>query len=154
MKLPADEWLCRKMETLNITVTEGYPYRASETTGLSRDQFIRVPKTLKWYDMYSEKHDFSWSKVHNWSNEPAKLNSSFKVARYSLASAPTFRPLYQGTLRKWERFAWDQAFMCNKAAGLLQRNWNYLITINGSITQAMARTRRICPRVCSQIWPT
>ena len=37
----------------------------SEASGLSRDQFIRVPKTQKWYDMYAEK-EFSRSKMHCW----------------------------------------------------------------------------------------
>ena len=33
VKLPSDEWLCRKMEKLNITeaLTEGYPTCGSET---------------------------------------------------------------------------------------------------------------------------
>ena len=47
----SDEWLCRKMEKLNITLAEGY----CETSELSRDQFVKVPKTLKWYDIYAER---------------------------------------------------------------------------------------------------
>ena len=31
VKLPVDEWLCRKFERLNVTVAEGYPSRNSET---------------------------------------------------------------------------------------------------------------------------
>ena len=27
VKLPVDDWLCRKMSTLNLTLTEGYPTR-------------------------------------------------------------------------------------------------------------------------------
>ena len=77
LKLPSDEWLCRKMKKLNITVTESYPSCSSETSGLARDQFIKAPKTLKWYDMYPEKNDFSRSNVRCWTNEPARLNSSF-----------------------------------------------------------------------------
>ena len=108
-----------KMEKLNISVTEGYPFRASETSGLSRDQFIRVPKTLKFYDMHSDKQDLSRSKVYHWINEPAKLSSSFsRVARHSLTSEPTFWALYQDTLRQWERSAMDNTFMCNQAVGL------------------------------------
>ena len=119
VKLPSDKWLCRKMEKLNISVTEGYPYHSSETLGLARDQFVRDPKTQKWYDMYAEKKDFSRSKVHCWMNELARLNSFFtRVARHSLPSAPTSRPIHQDTLRKWERSARDQSYMCNQAAGL------------------------------------
>ena len=34
VKLPVDDWLCRKMEKLNLTITEGYPSRNTETAGL------------------------------------------------------------------------------------------------------------------------
>ena len=65
VKVPVDEWLCRKMEKLNITVQEGYPSRTSENAGLSRDQFVKPPKTLKWYGMHCEKKDFSRSIVQS-----------------------------------------------------------------------------------------
>ena len=61
VKVPVDEWLCKKFEKLNITLQEGYPTRNSETAGLSKDQFIKPPKTLKWYSMHSDKKDFSRS---------------------------------------------------------------------------------------------
>ena len=63
VKVPVDKWLCKKFEKLNITLQEGYPTRNSETAGLSKDQFIKPPKTLKWYGMHSDKKDFSRSKV-------------------------------------------------------------------------------------------
>ena len=116
VKVPVDEWLCRKMEKLNITVQEGYPSHTSENAGLNRDQFVQPPKTLKWYGMHCEK-DFSRSKVHTWTNEPARLNSTFpRIANRSLPSAPASRPVSQDTLRKWERAARDQSYMCNQAA--------------------------------------
>ena len=37
VKVPVDEWLCRKFEKLNLTVSEGYPSRNTETGGLLRD---------------------------------------------------------------------------------------------------------------------
>ena len=117
VKVPVDEWLCRKMEKLNITVQEGYPSRTSENAGLSRDQFVKPPKTLKWYNMHCEKKDFSRSKVYTWTNEPARLNSTFpRIANISLPSAPASRPVSQDTLRKWKRAARDQSCMCNQAA--------------------------------------
>ena len=117
VKVPVDDWLCRKFEKLNITVQEGYPSRASETAGLVRDQFAKPPRTLKWYNMYTEKKDFSRSKVFSWTNQPARLNSSFpRIANRSLPSAPASRPISQDTLRKWERAARDQTYMCNQAA--------------------------------------
>ena len=117
VKVPVDEWLCRKMEKLNITVQEGYPSGTSENAGLSRDQFVKPPKTLKWYNVHCEKRDFSRSKVYTWTNEPARLNSTFpRIANRSLPSAPASRPVSQDTLRKWERAARDQSYMCNQAA--------------------------------------
>ena len=73
VKVPVDEWLCKKMKKLNITVQEGYRSRTSETAVLARDQFVKPPKTLKWYGMHCEKKDFSCSKVHTWTNEPARM---------------------------------------------------------------------------------
>ena len=66
--------------------------------------------------MFSDKKEFSYSKVHTWTNKPAHLNSSFpRIANRSLPTAPTARPVSQDTRRKWERAARD---MCNQAAGL------------------------------------
>ena len=110
VKVPVDDWLCRKFEKLNLTGQEGYPTHNSETAGLSKDQFIKPPKTLKWYGMHAEKKDFSQSKVHTWTNEPARLNSSFpRIANRSLPSASASRQVSQETLRKWEWAAHDQS---------------------------------------------
>ena len=119
VKVPVDDWLCRKFEKLSVTMQEGYPSRASETAGLNRDQFVKPPKTLKWNDMFSEKNNFSRSKVSSWTNEPARLNSSFpRIANHSLPTAPVSSPVSQDTLRRWERAARDQSYMCNQADGL------------------------------------
>ena len=106
VNVPVDDWLCRKFEKLNITVQEGYPSRASETAGLVKDQSVKPPRTLKWYDMFAEKKDFSRSKVSSWTNQPAYLNSSFPRITNS---KPASRPVFQDTLRKWERAARDQS---------------------------------------------
>ena len=118
--------------------------------------------------MDTEKRDFSRSKVHMWTSEPARLNSTFpRIANRSLPSAPASRPVSQETLRKWERSARGQSYMCNQAAAFsrcltkVQESMasqltskgksssklheaadelDYLITFNRSITQAMART--------------
>ena len=45
VKLPVDNWLCRKMEKLNPTVAEGYPSWNTENTGLLRNQFVRPPRS-------------------------------------------------------------------------------------------------------------
>ena len=88
VKLPVDDWLCRKMSSFNLTIKEGYPTRNTDNTGLLRDQFIKTPRPSRWYGMHAEK-DSESSTVHTWSLDPAKLNHSFsRVARRNLPSAP------------------------------------------------------------------
>ena len=55
VKLPVDDWLCRKMSSLNLTLTEGYSTRNTDNTGLLRDQFIKTPRSSRWYGMHAEK---------------------------------------------------------------------------------------------------
>ena len=118
VRLPVDEWLCRKFERLNVTVAEGYPSRNSETGGLLREQFVKTPRSSKWYAMHTDK-DSASTTVCDWSPEPAKLYSTFtRVARRSLPSAPVSRTFSQDTLRSWERSFREQSVMCNQAAGL------------------------------------
>ena len=117
-KLPVDEWLCRKFEKLNVNVAEGYPSRNSETGGLLRDQFVKTPRSSKWYAMHTDK-DSASTTVCDWSPEPTKLNSTFiRVARRSSPSAPASRTFRQDTLRLWDRAFQEQSVMCNQAAGL------------------------------------
>ena len=117
VKLPVDE--CRKYERLNLTVAEGYPSRNSKTGGLLHDQFVKPPRSSKWYDMHTDKKESAATTVCNWSPEPAKLNSTFsRVARCSFPSAPVSRIICQETLMCWERAFREQSMMCNQAAGL------------------------------------
>ena len=68
--------------------------------------------------MYAEK-DFARSRVSCWTNEAAKLHSSFsRVTKQSLPLALTSQPIHQETLRIWERSARDQSCICNQAAAL------------------------------------
>ena len=118
VKLPVDDWLCRKMSSLNLTIKEGYPTRNTDNTGLLRDQFIKTPRPSRWYGMHAEKGSET-STVRTWSPDPAKLNHSFsRIARRNLPSAPPSRTLSQDLLRRWERAAREQTIMCNQAAGL------------------------------------
>ena len=111
VKLPVDDWLCRKMEKLNLTVAKGYPSRNTETAGLLRDQFVKPPRSSRWYKMHVA-----------WSLEPAKLNSAFnRVSRRNLPTAPASRAFSQDVLRLWERAVREQSIMYNQAAGLSRR---------------------------------
>ena len=100
--MPPDDWLCQKLERLNLTVAEGYPSRSQDSAGLKRDQFVKVPKTQsKWYKMHMLKpegtHHPGWS-VFSWRNTEAKVNSQFpritKAAAYP-ATGPPSRPISQ-----------------------------------------------------------
>ena len=106
VKLPVDEWLCRKFEKLNLIVSEGYPSRNTEAGCLLRDQFVKTPRPSRCYEMHTDKKDSDRSTVCSWSPEPAKLNSAFsKVARRSVPSAPATCTISQDTLRRWEHFS-------------------------------------------------
>ena len=64
VKLPVDDWLCRKMSSRNLTITEGYPTRNTDNTGLLRDQFIKTPRSCRWYGMHAEKSSVSSTCTH------------------------------------------------------------------------------------------
>ena len=50
VQMPTEEWLCKKLAKLNITLVEGYPSRTSEAGGLLMDQFVRLAKSQsRWY---------------------------------------------------------------------------------------------------------
>ena len=165
VKLPLNDWLCRKMSSLSLTITEGYPTRNNDNTGLLRDQFIKTPRSSRSYRMHAEKSSES-STVCTWSLDPAKFNHSFSRI------VPPSQALSQDLLRHWERAAREQTIMCNQAAGLSRcltrvqdsmatqlktlrldskgkssekmkqavSELEYLTTFNWSISQAMART--------------
>ena len=40
VKMPTEDWLCRKLAKLNVTLVEGYPSRGSEAGGLAKDVFL------------------------------------------------------------------------------------------------------------------
>ena len=99
-KVSVDDWLCRKMSTLNLTITEGYPTRNTDNTGLLRDQFVKPPRSSRWYTMHAEKSSESLT-VRTWSPDPAKLNHSFsRVARRNLPTALPSRAFSQDLLRR------------------------------------------------------
>ena len=69
--------------------------------------------------MHTNKKDSDISTACAWSQEPAKLNSTFsRVARRSLPVAPPSRTFSQEMLRRWERASHEQTVICNQAAGL------------------------------------
>ena len=124
LDMPPDDWLCSKMEKLNITVATGYPSSTSDAAPLARDQFLRHNTTSsRWYSMYiprSMSGSSDPTKVTHWDSQSAKVNSGFnRIARAAIAHrAPASRQISQETLRKWERSAKTDSIVCNQAAGL------------------------------------
>ena len=98
--MPPDDWLCQKLERLNLTVAEGYPSQAQDSAGLKHDQFIQVPKSQSgWYKMHLMKPEGSHRpgrSVFRWHNTEAKVNSQFpRITRASVypSTGPPSRPI-------------------------------------------------------------
>ena len=133
VNLPMDDWLCRKMDRLNLTLVQGYPSRSSEAGGLQRDQFVKHGKSQgKWYGLHPSR-DKPAGTVSFWHSESAKLNSTYsRVARSSglTSPAPSSRTISQDTLRRWEKNAREATCICSQAAGLsrcvrFNRAWHH-----------------------------
>ena len=109
------------MSRLNLTLTQGYPTRASEAGGLLRDQFVRPPKSQsKWYAFQANPKKDSDQSISSWHTGSSRLNSGYlRIARQGgIASAPAMsRPISQENLRKWEKSARESTVICNQAAG-------------------------------------
>ena len=105
--MPPDNWLCQKLERLNLTVAGGYPSRAQDSAGLKHDQFIKVPKRQsRWYKLHLMKqegpHTDLDAQVFSWHNSEAKVNSQFpRITRASAypSTGPPLRPISQEYLR-------------------------------------------------------
>ena len=112
--MPTEEWLCRKLSKLNLTLIEGYPSR-----GLSKDVFLRPAKSQsKWYGLFSD-HKVDPSAISSWSTDTSKLNHSYsRIARHPGLSStpPASRHISQESLRKWEKSVREASVICNQAA--------------------------------------
>ena len=121
VKMPTEDWLCRKLAKLNLTLVEGYPSRGSEPGGLAKDVFLRLAKSQsKWYGLHTDvKTDTKADppQLTHWSTDSSKLNSSYsRIAKYTGVSStpPASRRISQETLRRWERSAREASVICNQ----------------------------------------
>ena len=119
VRMPTEEWLCKKLGKLNLTIAEGYPSRGSEAGGLAKDVFIRPPRSqTKWYGLHTDQKPEP-SRISSWHTDAVRLNSSYsRIARYTgLGSTPpASRKISQETLRRWERSAREASVVCNQTA--------------------------------------
>ena len=119
VQMPTEDYLCRKLSKLNLTMTEGYPSRTTEAGSLPMDHFLRPPKPqTKWYGLYSDQQ-LDPATVTSWNTGPSKLHNSFgRIARKAALAAtpPASRRISQDTLRRWERAAREASVVCNQTA--------------------------------------
>ena len=119
VQMPTEEWLCRKLSKLNITLVEGYPSCSSEAGGLLKDQFLRPANSQsKWYRLFSDQK-VNPSAVSSWGTDACKLNSSYsRIARQAGLSStpPASCHISQETMRRWEKSAREATMICNQAA--------------------------------------
>ena len=121
VQMPTEEWLCRKLSKLNITLVEGYPSRTSEAGGLLLDQFVRPAKSQsRWYGICpGQKSDSDSQTVSGWSVSASKLNNSYsRIARKAgmASTPPASRRISQDTLQRWEQTAREATVICNQVA--------------------------------------
>ena len=106
VKLPVNDWLCRKMSNLNLTITEGYPTRNTDNTGLLRDQFIKPPRSSRWYGMHADRSSpkLKFLQTPNFDRRVHKSNTSLihsvtmplssgTLSPFMLETAPLFHLL-------------------------------------------------------------
>ena len=119
VKMPTEDWLCRKLAKLNVTLVEDYPSRGSEAGGLAKDVLLRLARTQsKWYGLHTDPKTES-SQISSWKTDASKLNSSYgRITKYTGLSStpPASRRISQETLRRWERSARETSVICNQAA--------------------------------------
>ena len=117
--MPTEEWLCKKLNKLNVTLIEGYPSRTAEAGHLSMDSFLKPARSQnKWYGLYPGQEKDS-SSVTSWHTGSTKLNSSFgRISRKAgmTSTPPASRRISQDTLRKWEKSSREASVICNQSA--------------------------------------
>ena len=114
IQMSTEDWLCKKIGKLNLTLVEGYPSRSSEASGLLMDQFLRTAKSQsRWYGLATD-HRADPAAVSGWSTESSKLNSCFsRISRQSglTSTPPASRRISQESLRVGEA-----SVICNQVA--------------------------------------
>ena len=119
VQMPTEEWLCKNLSKLNLTLIEGYPSRTAEAGHLPMNQFLKPARSQnKWYGLYPVQQSDTAS-VSSWNTGPSKLNSGFaRISRKAgtASTPPASRRIFQDTLCKWEKSAREASVICNQAA--------------------------------------
>ena len=119
IQMPTEDWLCKKIAKMNLTLVEGYPSRSSEAGGLLMDHFLRTAKSQsRWYGLATD-HKADPAAVSGWCTESSIINSCFsRISRQSglTSTPPAGRRISQESLRRWEKSAREASVICNQAA--------------------------------------
>ena len=95
VNMPADEWLCKKLDKLNVTLVEGYPSHSSEAGGLLKDKFVRpVRSKSKWYGLNAnkEKESSSVSSIKaDFSRDSKKMGKISLCIKFKMEIPETIR---------------------------------------------------------------
>ena len=155
--LPIGDWLCRKMDGLNLTHKDHYLSRSSETGGLQRDPFVKHSKSdAKWYVRLHPNQDRPASSVSFWHSDSAKLNSAYSHTARSVgltSPSPSSSTLSQDTQTLGEGCKVQQGMQMQlrnlqseKAkgksdgkVGAATEELHYLMNFSTSITQCVAK---------------
>ena len=117
--MPTEEWLCKKLNKLNLTLIERYPSRSAEAGHLPMDSFLKPARSQnKWYGLYPGQETDTAS-VTSWHTGSIKLNSSFgRISRKAgmTSTPPASRCISQDALHKWEKTAREASVICNQSA--------------------------------------
>ena len=118
VQMPTEEWLCKKLNRLNLTLIEGYPSRTAEAGHLTMDSFLKPARSQnKWYRLYPGQQTDT-SSISSWHTGSTKLNISFgRITRKMgmTSTPPASRRISQDTLRKWEKISREASVVCNQA---------------------------------------
>ena len=91
VNLPTDDWLW-KMDSLNLTLVQGYLSRISLTGSLQTDQYVKPSKLhAKWYGFHTNQDRLAGS-VTFWHCDSSKLNSAYSWIARSSDSLHWHRP--------------------------------------------------------------
>ena len=104
-----EDWLCQKLESLNLIVCAGYQVRGTELGGLHKDQFICPHKSQgRWYRLHSSFDSAVVSRparyISHWKNYAATINSIYaRIAKPTGTASTPASPLAKETAQKWEK---------------------------------------------------
>ena len=119
VNLPTDEWLCKNVNKMNLTLVQGYPSRTSEAGGLLRKQCVKPARSQsKWYGPHTEKKQDPTYSILSWNISSTHLNSTYlRIARQAgiATNPPLSRPISQESVRKLEKSAWESSVILQPA---------------------------------------